>query len=308
MSTCSMVSPYSTSSAGFSSSTRSRSEDGAVPAAPSASSPPAGASEARRVGRGLGATARLACAPLPAAVTATSLLLCPAEVAGMGGSSSLESERIWKSWSGGRLTERPELGATLSSDIRPSRSREQILSCSSCLHSSPEPRQMVASVRSSIVYVVSLSVTEESAAAPPMTMPETSRCKWGRRPWAASISSCAGAVPKASTSREKATHTCSSTRWSWWLSRPESSGTASATRWAHSMGRPRHRLAAVLTAMRCTPVAKKSTNCSTACMPPPRRMASGCSCESFSSAERHCSARSMYSIERSFSHRMGTAS
>mmetsp|Transcript_16021 Transcript_16021/g.38260 ORF Transcript_16021/g.38260 Transcript_16021/m.38260 type:complete len:308 (+) Transcript_16021:4177-5100(+) len=307
MSTCSRVSPYSMRSSGFSSNTRSRSETGAAGAGASDSSPPAGEADPARFGRGLGATARLACAPLPAAVAATSLFL-PPEAAVMGGSSSLESERIWKSWSGGRLTERPELGATLSSDIRPSRSREQILSCRSCLHSSPEPRQMVARVRSSIVYVVSLSVTPASPAAPPMTMPDTSRCKLGRRPWAASISSCAGAVPKSSTRREKARQTCSSTRWSWWLSKPESSGTASATRWAHSMGRPRHRLAAVLTAMRWTPVAKKSTNCSTACMPPPRRMASGCSCESFSRAERHCSARSMYSIERSFSHRMGTAS
>ena len=34
----------------------------------------------------------------------------------------------------------------------------------------------------------------------------------------------------------------------------------------------------------CTPVAKKSTYWSTACMPPARRMGSGCSCESFSSA------------------------
>ena len=79
-------------------------------------------------------------------------------------------------------------------------------------------------------------------------------------------------------------------------------------KWAHSTGSPRQRLAAVETASLCTPVAKKSTYCSVASIPPERRMASGCSYEIFSSAWSACSARSMYSTVSSRSQKIGTAS
>mmetsp|Transcript_4670 Transcript_4670/g.14078 ORF Transcript_4670/g.14078 Transcript_4670/m.14078 type:complete len:262 (+) Transcript_4670:3596-4381(+) len=88
----------------------------------------------------------------------------------------------------------------------------------------------------------------------------------------------------------------------------ESNGTESATRCAHSTGRPRHMFAAVATARRCTPIAKKSTYCRTASIPPARSTARGCSCESFSSACSACSARSMYSMESSLSQKSGTPS
>mmetsp|Transcript_13831 Transcript_13831/g.45208 ORF Transcript_13831/g.45208 Transcript_13831/m.45208 type:complete len:317 (+) Transcript_13831:3007-3957(+) len=139
-------------------------------------------------------------------------------------------------------------------------------------------------------------------------MPPTRRRRLGSRPCAASISNCPGECAKDSARRLKARQAFSTSFWSWWLSMLESSGTESATRCAHSTGRPRHMLAAVATARRCTPIAKKSTYCSTASMPPARKTASGCSCDSFSSACSACSARSMYSMESNRSQKSGTPS